>query len=113
METQYRTEQDFVIISVEGNIVLEETIALKEKVEEFIEDNNIKGIILNGKAVKFIDSSGLGLIVSIYKTLTKRDKKFGLSNLNTRTMEIFILTKLDKILTITDTDQEAIEALSA
>jgi len=85
---------------------------LKDKVEEFIEDADLVGMILNCKNVKFIDSSGLGLIVSIYKTLIKREKKFALTNLNTRTMEIFILTKLDKILTITETDEEAIQKLS-
>jgi anti-sigma B factor antagonist len=112
MKTEHWKEKDFIVLSVDGNIILEETATLKDKVEEFIENDDLAGIVLNCKNVKFIDSSGLGLIVSIYKTLTKRDKKFALTNLNQRTMEIFILTKLDKILTITETDEAAIEALS-
>jgi len=104
-------ENDFVILSIGGNIVLEETVALKERVEDFIEDPGVRGVILNCKKVDFIDSSGLGLIVSIYKTLIKRDQKFALTHLNNRTMEIFILTKLDKILTITETDAEALEEI--
>ena len=80
------------------------------KVEKYIEDGENKGIILNCSKVKFIDSSGLGIIVSIYKTLIKRERKFALSCLDSKTMEIFTLTKLDKILTLAESDEAAIKA---
>ncbi len=112
MKIEDRIDGNFAIISIEGNIVLEDTAKLKSSVEGFIEDGNLKGVILNCEDVHFIDSSGLGLIVSIYKTLLKRDRKFALTNLNDRTREIFILTKLDKILTITDSNSDAITVMS-
>jgi anti-anti-sigma factor len=112
MKIEDRIDGNFAIISIEGNIVLEETAKLKSSVEGFIEDGNLEGIIMNCEDVHFIDSSGLGLIVSIYKTLLKGDRKFALTNLNDRTREIFILTKLDKILTITDSNSDAIAVMS-
>jgi len=112
MKIEDKMDSNFAIISIEGNIVLEETAKLKSSVEGFIEDSNLKGIIMNCEDVHFIDSSGLGLIVSIYKTLLKGDRKFALTNLNDRTREIFILTKLDKILTITDSNSDAIAVMS-
>ncbi|MBU2644751.1 STAS domain-containing protein [bacterium] len=113
MKIEDRIENNFVVLSIEGNIVLEDTAKLKETVEVFIEDPNLEGVILNCENIQFIDSSGLGLIVSIYKTLLKQERKFALTELNDRTREIFILTKLDKILTITDSDENAIKVLSA
>lgn len=113
MKIEDRIDSNFAILAIDGNIVLEETAKLKESVEEFVEDANLKGIILNCENVNFIDSSGLGLIVSLYKTLLKRERKFALSCLNDRTREIFILTKLDKILTLSETDEAAISELSA
>lgn len=103
----------YMILSVTGNIVLEDTTKLKEHVEQFIEDTAIAGIIINCENVKFIDSSGLGLIVSIYKTLKKMDKRFALTALSDRTMEIFTLTKLDNILTIAKNDTEAITVFNS
>ena len=99
---------NYLVISVDGNIVLEDTTKLKGFVEQYIEDASLKGIIINCEKVNFIDSSGLGLIVSIYKTLKKMEKKFAISSLSDRTMEIFTLTKLDNILTITGNDEAAL-----
>ena len=104
-----KRQDKYLILSVSGNIVLEDTTKLKEYIEQFIEDATVSGIIINCEMVKFIDSSGLGLIVSIYKTLKKMEKHFALSALSERTMEIFTLTKLDNILTISKDDDAAIE----
>ncbi len=111
MEFKDRKEGDILIVSIDGNIVLEETTELKEYVEIHIEDQSLEGIIINCEKVHYIDSSGLGLIVSIYKTLKTRNRKFALAALKDRTMEVFTLTKLDKILTIADNDESAMENL--
>ncbi len=109
--TSKETEQ-FTIINIEGNIILEETEAIKTYLEPLIELPDIKGIIINGSKVDYIDSSGLGLIVSIYKTLTNSNKKFALAELSEKTMEIFILTRLNEILIISDSNEDAIEQLN-
>ncbi len=113
MKIEDKIDNNFAILAIDGNIVLEETAKLKESVEVFVEDASLTGIIINCENVNFIDSSGLGLIVSIYKTLLKRERKFALTSLNDRTKEIFILTKLDKILTLTESDEDAVSVLSA
>jgi len=102
---------NFTIVNIEGNIILEETETIKTFLEPLIETPEIEGIILNGSKVDYIDSSGLGLIVSMYKTLTKSNKKFALSELSAKTMEIFILTRLNEILIISDSDEKAIEQI--
>lgn len=112
MELEDQRTDDYIIIAIDGNIVLEDTAKLKEHVELFIEDTTLNGIIIDCGKVKFIDSSGLGLIVSIYKTLNQMQKKFALAALSERTMEIFTLTKLDKILTITESPETALAAFA-
>lgn len=112
MELFDKREGKHLILSVSGNIVLEDTTKLKEHIEQYIEDASISGIIINCENVKFIDSSGLGLIVSIYKTLKKMEKQFALTSLSDRTMEIFTLTKLDNILMIAPDDSAALASFS-
>ncbi len=111
MKLSDKKKDNFLIISISGNIVLEDTAKLKEFVEQYIEESTLAGIIINCNDVKFIDSSGLGLIVSIYKTLKSMGKKFALTGLHDSTMEIFTLTKLDKILTITENETTALNSL--
>ena len=109
MEIENQKKDKIVIVSISGNIVLEETARLKDEIELFIEESSVEGIIIDCKNVKFIDSSGLGLIVSIFKTLKKMNKNFALTALSEQAMEIFVLTKLNKILTIAESTETAIE----
>ncbi len=111
METNTQLVDNIRIVFLEGNIVLEESSELRERLEPYIEESNADGIILNCEKVSYIDSSGLGLIVSIYKTLIKANKKFALSGLSKKNEDVFILTKLNNVLTIAETDQDALEAM--
>ena len=95
------------IVYVSGNIVLEETNQLKAYMEPLTGKPDIKGLIVNCKKIDYIDSSGLGLIVSIYKKLKELNKFFALTSLNSKTMEIFVLTRLHETLIIADTDDSA------
>ena len=110
MEINDQLVEGIRILNISGNIILEETLQLKEHVEPFIEDPDSKGLIFNCKEIDYIDSSGLGLIVSVYKSLKKLDKFFALSSLNSKTMEIFVLTRLNEILIITDSDEAALDS---
>ena len=112
MKLSRRQVENFTIIDIEGNIILEETESIKSYIEPLVESPEISQIIINGSKVEYIDSSGLGLIVSIYKTLTKANKKFALSALSNKTMEIFILTRLNEILIIADDDEDAMKQLA-
>lgn len=108
MEISDKLVDQVRILYIDGNIILEETTQLKEYVEQYIEDPDLKGIVINCEKINYIDSSGLGLIVSIFKTLKKSEKHLALSCLSEKTMEIFILTKLDEIIMITPNDDQAL-----
>ena len=111
METTTRIINNIRVISIEGNIILEESADLREAMEPYVEESATDGIILNCEKVSYIDSSGLGLIVSIYKTLVKTNRKFALTCLSKKNEDIFILTKLNQVLLIAETDEEAIKEM--
>ena len=50
-------------------------------------------------------------MVSIFKGLQKQNAKFALTELNQKNREIFSMTRLDKILTICDTDEQALSVM--
>lgn len=107
MQFTVKKEGDICIIGIEGNIALDNVNEMKKYVTPHLEDDDIKGLILNFGKVDFIDSSGIGLIVSIFKILQKKQGKFILSQMSTKNREIFSMTKLDRILPICENDQEA------
>jgi len=78
----------------------------KVKVTELIKDNH-KLIVINLTNVEFIDSSGLGALVYVYKKIGKKTT-LALCEINNAIMPIFKLTKLDEIFNIFANQDEAV-----
>jgi len=109
MQLKHRIEDNVCIFSIEGNIALDGVSDVKSYIKPFLSDEDIKGIVINFESVNFIDSSGIGLIVSVFKNLQQRKASLTLCQLSAKNKEIFNMTRLDKILNIFDSEQEAIE----
>lgn len=113
MKIKEEIEGSARILHIYGNMAMDENAELKKLLQPYLEDASLTGIILDLKNVGFIDSSGVGLIVGIYKTLQRAEKRFVLMSLNDRHREILNITQLDKILTIAEDRKNALEAFAA
>lgn len=61
--------------------------------------------------VEFIDSSGLGALVSILKLLGE-DGDLAISSASPTVLSLFKLTRMDRVFTIVETEKDAVRALS-
>ena len=111
MKLEHRKQDSVCILNVEGNIAFEKVGEVKNYVKPLLADDSISAILINFQKVEFIDSSGIGLIVSIFKTLQQRQAKLILSDLSKKNSEIFNMTRLDKIISIYSTEAEALTSL--
>lgn len=111
MQLSHRIENDFLVLNIEGNVALDGVSEMKSYVKPFLDDDNVKGAVINFSKINFIDSSGIGLVVSIFKTLQQRQAKLSLCDMSPKNLEIFSMTRLDKIINITKTEEEALESL--
>lgn len=107
----HRIENDVCVISIEGNIALDGVNEAKAFLKPHIENPEVKGIVINFEKVNFIDSSGIGLIVSIFKTMQEKNGRFAITNLSQKNEEIFSITRLNKILDIFPAEPEALAAI--
>ena len=70
MKIETRTVGDITILDCSGRITLGEgTLVVRNAVRELLKTND-KKIILNLAEVNYIDSSGIGELVSTYTTVT-------------------------------------------
>jgi anti-sigma B factor antagonist len=81
-------------------------LAFKQQVLEVIEKNN-KKVLLDFSHVDFIDSSCLGALVSILKSLNGKGELV-LCSLNSNIHDLFKLTRMDRIFSIKDNRQDAL-----
>ena len=109
----HKIQDGVCLVSIEGNIALDGVNEAKAYLRPHLENPGVKGLVINFEKVNFIDSSGIGLIVSIFKTMQQKEGKFALSNLSKKNEEIFSITRLNKILDIYGSDQEAVGAMNA
>ena len=111
MICSHRIENKVCLISIEGNIALDGVNEAKSYMKPHLDNPDINGLVINFDKVNFIDSSGIGLIVSIFKTMQQKEGKFALTNLSKKNEEIFSITRLNKILEIFPTEGDALSAV--
>lgn len=69
-----------------------------------------KNLIIDLKDVRFIDSSGLGVLVSGFKNASTRQGSLKLAGLQTQVRSMFELTRLHRVFDIFQTTDEALES---
>ncbi len=96
-----------VVIGVDGQLIVGNRHELKQKVVDAIEVGERK-VLLDFTNTGYIDSSGLGALVSLSKKLRDAGGELRLAGLNEDLRTLFELTKLDTLVTIADTADAAL-----
>src|SRR4051812_42021841 len=87
---------DTVIVRVEGQLIVGNRQELKQLVLDQV-DNGERKFLIDFGQTGYIDSSGLGLLVSLSKKVRERGGDVRLANLNDDLRTLFKLTKLDRL----------------
>ncbi len=82
---------------------------LKSEMNRLFE-TGVKDIIIDLKDVRFIDSSGLGVLVSGYKNSSSKKGSLKLAGLQTQVKSMFELTRLHRVFDIFQTVDAALES---
>ena len=107
-----RTVDDIKILDCSGKIVLGEgTMTVRNMVRDILAANG-KKIILNLGDVNYIDSSGIGELVSTYTTVTNAGGQLKLLNLTKKIQELLAITKLLTVFQVFEDEQAAIASFN-
>ncbi len=105
-----RQAGDVTILDMKGKVTIGEgSIALRNTIRRLLGEGK-KSIILNLGNVGYIDSSGIGELVSSYTAVNKESGKLKLLNLTQKIQDLLAITKL---LTVFDTFDDEGEALAS
>jgi len=100
------------VIDVAGRITLGEgSAALRETLRDMVSKNQNK-ILLNLADVSYIDSSGIGELVSGFTTVTNTGGQLKLLNLNKRVKDLLQITKLYTVFEVKEDEADAIRSFS-
>lgn len=110
LNVKTRKVENVVIIDMSGRLTIgEPVLLLRETLRVQVNDGSRK-FILNLGDVSYIDSSGLGELVSAYTTVRNKQGDVKLLNLTAKAKDLLQMTKL---LTVFDTYDEEAKALAS
>lgn len=105
-------KDDGVIIRLNGRIIGDSVIELKQAIDEQIK-SGIKWIILDLEEVSLMDSSALGIIIGAFLKLRENKGKLALLNAQKGVINVLAITKLDTLFDVYDDMQTALEAIKS
>ena len=112
MKIETRTAGNVKILDCSGRITLGEgTMIVRNTVRDLLKDNGCK-IVLNLAEVDYIDSSGIGELVSSYTTVTNNGGQLKLLNLTKKIQELLAITKLLTVFQVFDDEKAALESFN-
>ena len=104
------TQDGVTVVDVEGQLIVGNRQELKQKILEELEGGERK-FVIDFSDTGYIDSSGLGVLVSLSKKIREQGGELRLSSLNEDLRTLFELTKLDTLFRIANSKSEALDGL--
>lgn len=92
-----RQEGEKLFVDLQGDLDINSNKEFKEKVNSV---QGVKKIIVNCENLSYIDSTGLGAFISIYKHIKEKGEKLVITGLKPHIKKIFLITDLDKVFEI-------------
>ncbi len=97
------------IVRIEGELDLSSVGEFRQTVDEVLDNQRSKYLLMNLEQLTFIDSSGLGAILGRYKKVNLLGGRILVTNIKPQITRIFELSGLHKILAVYPTEAEALE----
>jgi len=106
-----RQAGDVTVLDLSGKITIGEgSVALRTAIRRLLEEGK-KRILLNLSGVSYVDSSGIGELVSSYTAIGKEDGgQLKLLNLTQKIQDLLTITKLLTVFDVYDNEAEALNS---
>jgi anti-sigma B factor antagonist len=105
--SQTKDSSGVLVVQVDGQLIVGNRHELKDLIQAALETGE-RRLLIDFSRTGYIDSSGLGALVSISKRVRESGGELRLSGLNDDLRSLFELTKLDTLFAITETPEQAL-----
>jgi anti-sigma B factor antagonist len=107
-----RQAGDVTILDLDGKVTIGEgSVALRSAIRRVLGEGKNK-ILLNLGSVGYIDSSGIGELVSSFTAVNKEGGTLKLLNLTEKIQDLLAITKLLTVFDVFESESEALSSFS-
>ena len=107
-----KKEGNINILHLQGDLIEKnQADALIQEVNDIIANNNIRFVVDLG-SLKYLNSSGLTILIQILTKARKAGGEAVIANVGKRIKELLVITKLNTVFTVADTVEQGIAKLN-
>ena len=97
---RYERKRDTVVAYLEGDLDHCRAQSVRRDLDEILTDVRVKRLVLDMRLLGFMDSSGIGVILGRYRTLSQRGGSVAVTKMNPHVSKIFTLSGMGQIIDI-------------
>lgn len=98
-KVDFNNDNNHWIIKPIGEIDIYTSSVFKEEIVKAFEDRKAD-LVIEGENLEYIDSTGLGALISVLKMLQETEFKIYIDNIKPNIRKLFDITELDKLFVI-------------
>jgi anti-sigma B factor antagonist len=110
LRLHYRLDSGVAVVTVVGEVDVATCGLLREGLLRVVTDESYRGMVINLAGVNFIDSTGLGVLVGVWRRVTATDTCLALAMPSHQVKNILDTTGLTKVLSIYGLEADAVQA---
>jgi anti-anti-sigma factor len=99
MDIQVESRGNRRIVYIKGKVTFEYCPALQSRLDAVVEDG-VTEVVIDFKEVPFIDSSGVGEVLRLYKRMRENSGEVVLANPNQKLRDLFSMYRFGQFMTI-------------
>ena len=108
MYLKFDKRDDKLLVILMGELDHHSAEEVRVKIDDRIDRDNIRKVILNFSGVTFMDSSGIGVVIGRYKKMKNRNGKLCVAEINKTVNKVFEISGMYKIIDVYGNIDEAI-----
>jgi len=107
---QDRLDNGVAVVTVTGDVDVATSGTLRDRLLQVVADENVRGLVVNLAGVSFIDSTGIGVLVGVWRRTKATDGSLALASPSRQAQSVLDATGLTKVLSMYSTEEEAVQA---
>jgi anti-sigma B factor antagonist len=113
LNVKTRKVDSVIVVDLSGRLTIGEPVLLLRETLRVQLNEGVRHFVLNLGEVSYIDSSGLGELVSAYTTIRNKQGDVKLLNLTAKAKDLLQMTKLLTVFDVYEDEAKAINSLKA
>ncbi|MCC5937752.1 MAG: STAS domain-containing protein [Lunatimonas sp.] len=110
LEISIKEENQHRVVSLQGEVDASNSVELDEAIHGLLEQG-CKRILVDGSALDYISSAGLGVFMSYLEDFQEKGVTFIIYGMNEKVFNVFHILGLDQLITMVNSHQDALDIL--